>query len=55
MFNYVLLVDVIECVEVICGFVLMFYGVDVLGGVINIIIKKYIDSWSGVVFFSCLL
>lgn len=28
---------------------LLFYGLDVMGGVINIIIKFVVDEWSGLV------
>lgn len=35
-----ILVDFIECIEVVCGLMLSLYGSDVFGGVVNIIIKK---------------
>lgn len=36
-------VEYIECIEVICGFGLVFYGVDVYVGVVNIIMKFSCD------------
>lgn len=53
VFNYLLLLDIIECIEVICGLVFILYGVDVLGGVINVIIKKYCNDWGGNIIFGC--
>lgn len=45
----------IECIEVICGFVLILYGFDVIGGVVNIIIKKVLNEWIGVVILEGIL
>lgn len=39
---YILLLEVIECIEVVCGLMFLLYGFDVMGGVINIIIKKVV-------------
>lgn len=32
---------VVDWIEVVCGLMLFIYGVDVLGGVVNIILKKF--------------
>lgn len=47
-FVYLLLLDVIECIEVVCGLMFILYGLDVMGGVINIIICCNQDCWQGV-------
>lgn len=44
-----ILVDFIECIEVVCGLMLLLYGFDVFGGVVNIIIKKIGQKWLGIV------
>lgn len=44
-FNMILFV-VIECIEVLCDGVFVLYGIDVVGGVINFIMKK---SYIGVI------
>lgn len=36
---------VIECIEVIRGLMFILYGFDVMGGVVNIIIRKNVDKW----------
>lgn len=48
-FVYLLLLDVIECIEVVCGLMFILYGLDVMGGVINIIICCNQDIWYGLV------
>lgn len=45
--NIFFLVVFIEWIEIICGLVFILYGFDVMGGVINIIIKKVMDVWIG--------
>lgn len=33
------------CIEVVCGLMLVLYGVEVLGGVINVIIELLIGEF----------
>lgn len=47
---FILFVSVIECIEVVCGLMFLFYGFDVMGGVVNIIIKNMIKEWIGLFF-----
>lgn len=49
--NWIFL-DQIECIEVVCGLMLLLYGFDVMGGVINIIIWCIGDEWNGSVIYS---
>lgn len=46
---YIFLVLVIEWIEVVCGLMLLFYGFEVMGGVINIIMKFVFLIWIGLV------
>lgn len=41
------LFEMIECIEVLCGLVVVCYGNGVVGGVVNIIIKKGSGEWYG--------
>lgn len=47
-----LLLDMIECIEVVCGLMFLLYGFDVMGGVINIIICKIVFEWGGLVIYN---
>lgn len=47
--GWLFLLVVIECIEVVCGLMLFLYGLDVMGGVINVIICKVGKEWYGIV------
>ena len=46
-FNHIPPLDAIERIEVIRGPMSTLYGADAMGGVINIITRRVLDSWSG--------
>ena len=46
-FNHIPPLDAIERIEVIRGPMSTLYGADAMGGVINVITKRELDSWSG--------
>ena len=46
-FNHIPPLDAIERIEVIRGPMSTLYGADAMGGVINIITKRELDSWAG--------
>ncbi len=46
-FNHIPPLDAIERIEVIRGPMSTLYGADAMGGVINVITKRNLDTWSG--------
>ena len=46
-FNHIPPLDAIERIEVIRGPMSTLYGADAMGGVINVITRKALDTWSG--------
>ena len=46
-FNHIPPLDAIERIEVIRGPMSTLYGADAMGGVINVITKRELDSWTG--------